>query len=133
VCATESSAMVGYIGAEGSLHRLGKVGFEQMDDRPAIHVAGQPLFSASCLGSFLVNECTDVSTKPLAELTQTLAGQARSWACSTMYRSKPTQTLAGRARNWAGRAASGPTWSMCQILPVVMLSLTIVQLHFVIH
>jgi hypothetical protein len=37
-CVVESSAIGGggaYIGAEGSLHQLGKVGLEQMDGRPS--------------------------------------------------------------------------------------------------
>jgi hypothetical protein len=48
-CVVESLAVGGgaYIGAERSLHRLGKVSLEQMDGWPAIHVAGWPLLSAS--------------------------------------------------------------------------------------
>jgi hypothetical protein len=36
-----------YMGVEGSLHQLVKVGLEQMGGRPAIHVAGRPLLLAS--------------------------------------------------------------------------------------
>jgi hypothetical protein len=47
VCCLVFSHQGAYIGAEGSLHRLGEVGLEQMDGQPAIHVAGQSLLSVS--------------------------------------------------------------------------------------
>jgi hypothetical protein len=46
-----------YIGAEGRLHRLGKVGLEQMDGRPTLHVAGLSLILASTTFKLRILPC----------------------------------------------------------------------------
>jgi hypothetical protein len=109
VCYWVFSHKGAYIGVEGSLHRLGKVNLEQMDGQPTGHFSRFSL--PSSLGSFLVNQHRDVSTKSRAKLTQTLAG-------------RPLGPIG---------LGFGPPGRRVKYTTVVMLILTSSQLHFVIH
>jgi hypothetical protein len=110
-----------FIEVEGSLYQLNQVGLEEMDGWAAIHMAGRPLL----LGSTdfqrwipLVKQCSSVTIKSRAELTQRLAGRARGWA--GWLTPRPT---------WPG---VWPTWSTCHLQPYGADNFDIDQLHFVI-